>query len=718
LQAGDQLAVIVENPQTESGYVTNTVALNQTYLEIDIHPSSNYPLVVSDNEMLALFTSINSQLQQQGFGSRGMIADVGPSGAGAFVDIAGALLIAIPAAFNDLANSPNLLELGTWGTAVSGADLGSTIATAWPSGVSWDPVLSVYYSAQYAVEAQYLQHSCFTSHVTSVVSQPRVDFAVCGTLNQLTIYLALSSRPPSTIDLQNMLGNWAWGIGDIPWNNPFSVEQLEETPCGQVGLTVNEFAYTTPGYSLYGYPQFVTANTLDFFGNDLHTNVLVPSGPPPLLITTSNSPALGGTNSGSIGAYSNSVVTVTATPNPGYSFSCWSENGFVVGLFPNYTFTATNNRMLVANFTTNVYAITTTNSPSDAGTTTGDTNTIYGTSITVAASANLGYSFAKWTMEDGTFVYSSSNYTFTVESNVVLVANYVSVGSSIITTVASPSFAGSTSGDGTYTNGQSETLAAAVTDSCYSFTNWTTNGIVCSVSPTNTITVTTNLVFVANFVPIVYNIAVSASAGGTASGSGSYSCGDTETLQATPNPCYSFVNWTENGGPVGGSPEFFFVVDTNHNVVANFVAVTNSVSTSSSPTSGGTTSGGGLVGCESNTTVNAVANSGYAFVNWTENGLIISTSSNYTFMPFGSQSLVANFMPNPLVLGFGSPVWNTNGLNLTLFGPIGSNYEVDFSTDLFTWFPSTNFLSTSSPFYFSVPTATNASQRFYRAVIP
>ena len=134
-------------------------------------------------------------------------------------------------------------------------------------------------------------------------------------------------------------------------------------------------------------------------------NVLVPSGPPPLLITTSNSPALGGTNSGSLGAYSNSIVTVTATPNPGYSFSSWSESGFVVSLLTNYTFTATNSRTLVANFTTNVYTIATSNSPAGDGTTTGDTNTFYGASVTVTASANLGYSFANWTTPDGTFLW-------------------------------------------------------------------------------------------------------------------------------------------------------------------------------------------------------------------------------------------------------------------------------------------------------------------------
>jgi hypothetical protein len=113
--------------------------------------------------------------------------------------------------------------------------------------------------------------------------------------------------------------------------------------------------------------------------------------------------------------------------------------------------------------------------------------------------------------------------------------------------------------------------------------------------------------------------------------------------------------------------------------------------------------------------ITAAANSGWAFANWTENGVTINTSSNFTFTGSGNHSLAANFVPNVL-LGFDSPPWSTNGLDLILQGPIGSNYEVDLSTDLFNWQSFTNFTSTSSPFYFSSPPATNANQGFYRAL--
>jgi len=74
--------------------------------------------------------------------------------------------------------------------------------------------------------------------------------------------------------------------------------------------------------------------------------------------------------------------------------------------------------------------------------------------------------------------------------------------------------------------------------------------------------------------------------------------------------------------------------------------------------------------------------------------------------------------PIPVVLGFGSaqPL-TTNGFNLMLQGTIGSNYVIQASTDLVNWQTITNFVSTTSPVYFSDPAATNFSQRFYQVVM-
>jgi len=62
------------------------------------------------------------------------------------------------------------------------------------------------------------------------------------------------------------------------------------------------------------------------------------------------------------------------------------------------------------------------------------------------------------------------------------------------------------------------------------------------------------------------------------------------------------------------------------------------------PTADGTVSGGGEVAEGGSTTVNATANGGFQFVQWTEQGHVVSTTSSYTFtMPSKSITLVADF---------------------------------------------------------------------------
>jgi hypothetical protein len=256
---------------------------------------------------------------------------------------------------------------------------------------------------------------------------------------------------------------------------------------------------------------------------------------------------------------------------------------------------------------------------------------------------------------------------------------------------------------------------SATPNPCYSFVNWTENGVVVSTSSNYTFTANTSHDFVANFSPTIYSISASSFGGGSASGDGQVNCGSSATVTATANAGYQFVDWTENGSIVSASPSYTFTPTDSGILIANFLPITYAVNTSSFPLGGGSIGGGGIVNSGSNVVVTATANSGYTFLNWTKGGTVVSTTSNFTFTVTGNQFLVANFVPNIPILGFNSPPWSSNIFNLMLFGPIESNYDVDFSTDLFTWLPLTNFTSTNSPFYFTVPAATNANQGFFRA---
>ena len=76
----------------------------------------------------------------------------------------------------------------------------------------------------------------------------------------------------------------------------------------------------------------------------------------------------------------------------------------------------------------------------------------------------------------------------------------------------------------------------------------------------------------------------------------------------------------------------------------------SSVSTSASPAEGGITSGDGTFDDGSLVTVDATANDGFEFVNWTENGLEVSTSPSYQFVLNADRALVANFVAIPVAV--------------------------------------------------------------------
>ena len=119
--------------------------------------------------------------------------------------------------------------------------------------------------------------------------------------------------------------------------------------------------------------------------------------------------------------------TVVATPNMGYTFTNWTENGEMVSTDANYTFSVNANRTLVANFTLQGFTINVSASPSNGGNISGSGNYNYGQSCTVHATANMGYTFSNWT-ENGEMVSTDANYTFSVNADRTLVANFVVSG--------------------------------------------------------------------------------------------------------------------------------------------------------------------------------------------------------------------------------------------------------------------------------------------------
>ena len=291
---------------------------------------------------------------------------------------------------------------------------------------------------------------------------------------------------------------------------------------------------------------------------------------------------------------------------------------------------------------TQSYTITVSANPTAGGTVSGGGTYQQGQSCTVHANANSGYTFINWT-ENGTVVSNNANYTFTVTGNRTLVANF-SQQTYVISASANPTNGGTITGNGAYHYGESCTLNATPAAG-YTFVRWTENGNPVSTNASYSFTVTGNRTLVAHFEAQSFTISVSANPtnGGNASGGGTFNYGQSCTVSATPATGYTFQRWTENGNQVSTNASYTFSVTGNRNLVAQFQIQSYMVSVTANPTEGGTVEGNGTYNHGQNCTVVATANEGYDFINWTENGVQVSTNLSYSFNVTGNHSLVANF---------------------------------------------------------------------------
>ena len=91
-------------------------------------------------------------------------------------------------------------------------------------------------------------------------------------------------------------------------------------------------------------------NPSSYGGGNYGCSVRLVHSIPVYSIEATPNPAEGGTVTGQGNYNSDATCTLTATPNEGYVFANWTENGTVVSTDASYSFTVTADRTLVANF--------------------------------------------------------------------------------------------------------------------------------------------------------------------------------------------------------------------------------------------------------------------------------------------------------------------------------------------------------------------------------
>ena len=119
-----------------------------------------------------------------------------------------------------------------------------------------------------------------------------------------------------------------------------------------------------------------------------------------------------------------------------------------------------------------------------------------GTSVTLTAVPNDGYEFVNWTV-GGKEVSTANPYTFTVNDNITLVANFKEAAAKAYTITTSATN-GTVEGAATVVEGESVTLTATANPG-YKFVNWTVGGVEVSTDNPYTFVPTEDATVVANF---------------------------------------------------------------------------------------------------------------------------------------------------------------------------------------------------------------------------
>jgi len=208
-----------------------------------------------------------------------------------------------------------------------------------------------------------------------------------------------------------------------------------------------------------------------------------------------------------------------------------------------------------------------------------------GTPVTVTAVHNTGYTFSNWTA-GGIEVSTDANYTFVLNADTTLVANYVA-NPFTITLSSNPLTLfelndALLSGQGTFDYGTSQTVTANSSPG-YTFVNWTLGTSdgdeVSTLAEYTIINLIEDTTLVANYIA-TFKLNVTAE-NGTVDKSpvspynddSTYNTGTIVDLNANPAGGYEFTSWTDDddtGNILGTDTSLQVTMDSDKNITANF----------------------------------------------------------------------------------------------------------------------------------------------------
>jgi hypothetical protein len=193
------------------------------------------------------------------------------------------------------------------------------------------------------------------------------------------------------------------------------------------------------------------------------------------LVDIIREPDTGGISTGEGYYFEGDNVTVVATPNDGFYFVNWVENGVVISTDSLYSFLKQPvNDTLIANFEPKIFTVSLNANPPEGGDVLGAGNYVYGEDVTVTAVPSEGYEFICWLNGSDT-VSSDPVYTFVMPAGDISLTAKFQILTFSITAVPNNSAFGTVTGGGIYNYGDTATVIAEPFED-YKFVVWTEFG--------------------------------------------------------------------------------------------------------------------------------------------------------------------------------------------------------------------------------------------------
>jgi len=134
------------------------------------------------------------------------------------------------------------------------------------------------------------------------------------------------------------------------------------------------------------------------------------------------------------------------------------------------------------------------------------------------------------------------------------------------------------------------------------------------------------------------------SGGGIVNGEGTYEDGETVTVNASPNVGYAFDVWDDGEDYLSHDTIYSFEANTDLTLTAVFEPLPSfAISSIVEPEGSGSVNGAKDYYKDETATLEAIAESGFEFVNWKESDTVVSTETSFTFNVERARSFLASF---------------------------------------------------------------------------